>query len=373
MKTRLKNLIEISQYFGNNPDYVIAGGGNTSLKDDNYLWIKASGTSLATITEDGFVKMDRNGLRKISEKKYSSNPFQRETEIINELFSCVAENSLKRPSVETSLHNLLNFKYVVHTHPTLVNGLMCSNNCREETLAIFGRDTLIIEYTDPGYILFKFVEKKISEYIKQFRKEPQLIFLENHGVFVSGNTISEIKEIYNNLSEKISEKILHEIPSNHFTNSGSTQLSDSISREFNINAKHFQSKLIHEFTKDREAFSQVKTAFTPDNIVYCKAHYLFTSRDLQQQINDYKGFEKKYRYQPKVIAIEKSGIICLEENENSLKTVLDVFVDMLKISYYSRNFGGPRFMTPMQIEFIENWEVENYRRKIAKTNDDLRM
>jgi len=40
---------------------------------------------------------------------------------------------------------------------------------------------------------------------------------------------------------------------------------------------------------------------------------------------------------------------------------------ILKISFLSEYFGGPKFMTKAQIEFIDNWEVENYRRKMAKS------
>ena len=43
MKPEIKELIEISKYYGSNKDYVIAGGGNTSFKDDETIWIKASG------------------------------------------------------------------------------------------------------------------------------------------------------------------------------------------------------------------------------------------------------------------------------------------------------------------------------------------
>jgi rhamnose utilization protein RhaD (predicted bifunctional aldolase and dehydrogenase) len=366
MDTRLRSLVEISNYFGKDPEFVIAGGGNTSYKDENYLWIKASGTSLATIREDGFVKMDRSCLKKISGKAYSSDPLKRETEIKNELYGCRAEISEKRPSVETSLHNLLNFNYVVHTHPTLVNGLMCSKNCLEETLAIFGKTSLVIPYTDPGYILFKLAENKITRYKKEFGIEPQIIFLENHGVFVSANTPMEIKVIYGEITKKIREKINHEIPSTDLKKTESFHLTQLLNKEFKCIARFFQSDLIHEFTKDHEAFIQVDTAFSPDNIVYCKAHYLFTRAEPQPLLDDFRIFELKYGYPPKVIALENKGIICLEENEKSLNTVYEVFLDMLKISWYSRNFGGPRFMSPEQIEFIDNWEVENYRRKIAK-------
>jgi rhamnose utilization protein RhaD (predicted bifunctional aldolase and dehydrogenase) len=368
METRLKDLVEVSNYFGKDPEYVIAGGGNTSLKDDNYLWIKASGTSLATITEEGFVKMDRHCLKKISEKAYSTSPLKRETEIKNELYSCIAENSEKRPSVETSLHNLLNYKFVIHTHPTLVNGLMCSENCMKETLAIFGEKVLVIKYTDPGYILFKYVEKKIGGYIKKFGKEPQVIFLENHGVFVSADTTEEIKDIYRMIFSKLNEKILSKFPSPEPQKNNLQALADTLTRELKLSAKAFQSDLIREFVGGRKSFSQVDTAFTPDNIVYCKAYYLFTSAHPSSLLSDYREFEKKYGYVPKVVAIENAGIICLEENEHSVNTVYEVFLDMMKISWYTRNFGGPRFMTTGQIEFIDNWEVENYRRKISKRN-----
>ncbi len=63
---------------------------------------------------------------------------------------------------------------------------------------------------------------------------------------------------------------------------------------------------------------------------------------------------------------EQGGLIAVEENATSLDTVIQVFTDEMKISYLSESFGGPHFMTPDQIRFIDNWEVEHYRRKVAK-------
>ena len=366
MENSLQKLVEISNYYGKNPEYVIAGGGNTSYKNENYLWIKASGTSLATITEDGFAKMDRKALGKIAIKNYSSDPLTREAEIINGLFECVVGNSGLRPSVETSLHNLLNFSFVVHTHPTLVNGLMCAKNSSQETRSLFGDDALIIEYTDPGYILFKLVEKRISEYVKKFAKEPQIIFLENHGVFVSANTTAEISEIYTDISKKIKAKIQNNIPSTVLSSCELNDLKEALTRDKNLFVQTYNSNLINEFTKSREAFDQVNTAFSPDNIVYCKSYYLFIKPDPKTLLAELKRFSKTNGFLPKVIAVENRGIICIEESLSAVNIVYEVFLDILKISFLTRNFGGPRFMSPEQIEFIDNWEVENYRRKVAK-------
>lgn len=362
----LKDLVQISQSYGKNQEYVIAGGGNTSCKDQNYLWIKASGTSLATIQEDGFAKMDRNCLKQLAEKKYSEDPLKREAEIKEELQNCIAGDKSKRPSVETSLHNLLEYKFIVHTHPTLVNGLMCAKNSKSLTKELFGGEALYVEYTDPGYILFKLVEKRINEYRVEKQSDPKIIFLENHGVFVSADTTEEINRIYDNIKAKISDGLSSPLPSIQFGEAGLEQEVKMLQEKTGLIVKSYSSDLIDYFTEDSNRFSQVSTAFTPDNIVYCKAHYPFVVGESSDITSEYENFNKKYGYPPRVMGIEGKGIICIEENEKSVNTVAEVFVDILKISKISENFGGPRFMTARQIEFIDNWEVENYRRKVAK-------
>ena len=109
METDLQQLVEISQFYGKDKRYVIAGGGNTSMKTADRIWIKASGFALSDITEDGFAMLDREKLKRISSAEYSSDPFQREREIKDDL---AAANFTKnrRPSVETSLHDLIKYR-----------------------------------------------------------------------------------------------------------------------------------------------------------------------------------------------------------------------------------------------------------------------
>ena len=130
----IENLVAVSQKYGSDPRFVIAGGGNTSYKNAEKLWVKASGFAMATITEDGFAVLDRSLLNPMGEKVYSSDTAEREEQVKNDLAAaCITKN--RRPSVETSLHNAMSAAYIVHTHPTLVNGVMCSANaeatCKE--------------------------------------------------------------------------------------------------------------------------------------------------------------------------------------------------------------------------------------------------
>ena len=191
----IEQLIEISQKYGKDSRYVIAGGGNTSYKNAEKLWVKASGCALATITEDGFAVLDRKKLNVISEKTYSSDTATREEEVKNDLAAaCLTKD--RRPSVETSMHNALSASFIVHLHPTMVNGLMCAQNAEAKTAELFGNDAVYVPYTDPGYVLFKEVLDRINAYKAAFGKEPSILLLQNHGIFVGADTTAEVEAIY---------------------------------------------------------------------------------------------------------------------------------------------------------------------------------
>ena len=85
----LKDLVEISNYYGKQKAYVIAGGGNTSYKDNKNLWVKGSGIRLDDITVDGFVQLDRNKLDVISKNNYSKDPLKREQEVKSDLINAI--------------------------------------------------------------------------------------------------------------------------------------------------------------------------------------------------------------------------------------------------------------------------------------------
>lgn len=165
MDKNLEQLIEVSRYFGSNEEFVVAGGGNTSFKDEEKIWVKASGTYLHEISLEEFAVLDRAKLQTISKTSFSSDPQKRELQVKEALIDCLIDrDNEKRPSVETSLHDLIQYKYVVHTHPTLVNALMCSKNAGSIVKEMFEETILFIPYSDPGYTLFKQIEKKVLDF-----------------------------------------------------------------------------------------------------------------------------------------------------------------------------------------------------------------
>ncbi|MBR9997953.1 MAG: class II aldolase/adducin family protein [Cyclobacteriaceae bacterium] len=375
MKKEISNLVEISRYYGAQKDFTLGGGGNTSYKDRNFLYVKASGFSLATITEEGFAVLNRKDLAGIMTREYSRDSHQREHEVMSDLMNSLAEGSKKlRPSVEASLHDIIQYSYVVHMHPHLINALLCSNDVEMYIEDLFDDKVIYIPYTEPGYVLSKTVSEYIDKYRSRNGSDPNIIFLQNHGVFVGGDSTREIRQHYAYIMEKILSRIDSIIKIEPIDYQGPIDQVIKILSGLIHDRPHFKHEfntLIAHFTRDIDSLSRVDKPFIPDEIVYCKAHpaiiplaegFSIVPESIEESIVSYQD---KHGYDPKVILIEKGPVIALDKNEKSAELVLDVFQDAMKISFYSNFFGGPHFMTEEQIRFIENWEVEHYRRKIS--------
>ncbi len=370
----IQDLISISQFYGQDSRFVIAGGGNTSYKNAEKLWVKASGSSLATITEDGFAIMDCAKLNLMSEKTYSSNAAEREEQVKNELADATISKG-KRPSVETSMHNVIDFAFVVHMHPTLVNGLMCANNAESDLKKLFGAKALYIEYTDPGYVLFKKVEDAIKAYRIENDAEPSIIWLQNHGIFVAANNIEEIKVLYTKILDTLDKAVTLALPTEERITCNCTELilpglRMMLSGDGLKTLKVRKNALIKHFYDTEEAQAKIAKPFTPDAIVYCKSNYIFLNDEepeavLAEAVKQFPAFISKFGYQPKVILIKGIGLVAVGDNAAQCDIILDVFEDAMKIAYLAESFGGTHPMTQEQIDFIDNWEVENYRRSVA--------
>lgn len=387
---QIEDLIAISRKFGQDSRFVIAGGGNTSYKDENRLWVKASGHALATITEDGFAVLDRALLNEMGEKAYNEDTAIREEQVKNDLsVACITKD--RRPSVETSLHNCMGFAFVVHLHPTLVNGLMCSVNAEAACKEIFP-NALYIEYTDPGYTLFKKVYDRIKAYKAEKGKEPQVIFLQNHGIFVGGDTTAEIEGIYSEVLGKLEAKVAALPEGDTDVSETVTDVVPAIRQMLSRSGRGFKTlkvtkNALVDFFIDgcsvtstgsvtdcpgKSGFDKIAKPFTPDIIVYCKSSYIFIEAESDEEIlkqaeEEIEAFVSGKGYTPKVLLIKGIGLIAVGDSSRNAQIITDVFTDAMKIAFYAQSFGGEHPMERAWIDFIDNWEVENYRRKVASS------
>lgn len=378
----IEALAEISRHYGANPDYVLAGGGNTSWKNGDTLYVKASGASLADAVPDAFVKMNRKALAAIWEQQYPDSSAERESAVLAGMLAArQAGEEQKRPSVEALLHDIIPFAFVVHTHPALVNGLTCSRQGKEAMTEIFGDGALWIEAANPGYILSRLVKKAMDEYSAKHRRPASVIFLQNHGVFAGADSVDGIKDLYGEIMAKIDKKIQRRPDfSGEQRESGSALyaappplggIAKTLAELAGGTAAFMRCGEIAALVKDRPAFAPVSSSFSPDHIVYAGSDPLFVDMPPDENAageairEAWKNHVKTTGRNPKIIAVQGVGIFSAASGEKAAALALDLFKDTIKVSVYAESFGGPLFMTADKIDFINNWEVERFRSSVS--------
>ena len=358
----IKELVKVSRFYGVDPGFLLAGGGNTSFKDKRYLYIKASGFKLASIGEDGFVKLDRNALNRIWKKRYPANVDLREKLAIKDLIDSRIREEIERPSVESLSHAVLPRKYVIHTHPAMVNGLTCSKNGRRMAEQLFHTRCVWIPSVNPGYTLAKAIKIKLAEYEEKYRLLPDIILVENHGMFAEAETTGEIKAIHNSLINTLKKKIIRR-PDFSLVPVSKIETEKICRRLKNypvFKDKYITSENNREIEaaiKDSASFQKVRYPYIPDHIVYCGPEMLFMEdlNSIERRIDQYSERNGCY---PKVIAVKTAGVFTLGDEEDSSRIAMLLFLDALKIAVYTESFGGYRFIDKEKIDFIKNWKVK---------------
>ncbi len=354
-------LIAESQRYGSDDRFVLLGGGNTSKKEDGVLYVKASGSALATIESSGFVKMDLARMEGIWEKTYSSDDDEREEEVLKDMMACRLEGELSRPSVEALLHALLPFTYVVHLHPALVNGITCSVEGERAIQRLFP-DALWIELVKPGFILAKVVRERLALQNKATGKSSSVIFLQNHGVFVGGESLQEIAHTYEQMLSTIEAELGRKPDFTPLAMDEKRKQAVVASLE-ELTGEKILSALNQELARylaSEEAFAPVASSFTPDHIVYSGFKPLWVGEG-ESVSTAFGEYERLYGNKAKIVCVQNTGVFSIGEQP------LPLFLDTVKVSVYTESFGGPLFMDDAMIDFIRNWEVEKYRSSLPKS------
>ena len=272
----LSTLVKMSNTYGSNPAYVLAGGGNTSVKDDTTLYVKGSGTQLATIKAEEFVEMSRARLNEIMKTDYPEDDVKRESLYLADVMAAVTDaDKTKRPSVEALLHNLFAYTYVLHVHPTLVNGLTCGKGAKELSEQLLGKDVLWIDICKPGYTLARICYEKMNAYKEEYGKDVQVLLLQNHGIFVAANTVEEIGALFDGVISKLEKQVKRTADVSDAVTSEKEQAAEKLSRLLGHAVEVVPVAEADHFVKDKAAAAPLLKPFTPDHIVYCGPYPLF--------------------------------------------------------------------------------------------------
>ncbi len=128
--SELEALAHRSNLLGRDRAVANYGGGNTSTKarerdhagrEIDVLWVKGSGSDLATIEASQFTGLKLGEVLALEEREGMSDE-----EMVAYLARCQLAPDMPRGSIETLLHAFVPYAQVDHTHPDAVNMICCS-------------------------------------------------------------------------------------------------------------------------------------------------------------------------------------------------------------------------------------------------------
>ena len=192
-----------SRLLGQNPDLVLHGGGNTSVKitetnlfgeEESILYVKGSGWDLATIERPGFSPVRIDILLKLAELDNLTD-----TIVVREQRAAMTNPDAPNPSVEAILHAAIPHKFVDHTHADAVVTLTNTPDGEELIQQVYGSRVLIIPYIMPGFPLAQAIYRQTRDINWQ---SIEAIILMNHGIFTFDD---DAKTSYENMIRLVTE------------------------------------------------------------------------------------------------------------------------------------------------------------------------
>lgn len=183
----LDELVYRSNLIGSDRRVCNWGGGNTSSKttiqdfrgkDIEVMYVKGSGSDLATMKSGNFTGLRMEDIRPLFERDSMSDE-----EMVAYLGHCMVDAKHPRASIETLLHAFLPFQHVDHTHPDAIISLCCAHNGKELAREIFGDRFVWVPYVRPGFTLSKMIAEGVLA-----NPKAELVLMEKHGLVTWGDT-----------------------------------------------------------------------------------------------------------------------------------------------------------------------------------------
>ena len=183
----LDGLVYRSNLLGADRALANQGGGNTSAKDTvldqvgretRVLWVKGSGTDLATITPTGFPGLRLDELLPLRERSAMDD-----ASMLEYLLRSTIRPDQPRPSIETLLHAFIPAPHVDHTHPDAVIALTSTPRGRARAAKTFDDEAVWLDYQRPGFGMSRMISLLLEEH-----PTARAVLLEKHGLVTWGES-----------------------------------------------------------------------------------------------------------------------------------------------------------------------------------------
>ena len=406
IESGLNELVYRSNLLGQDRSIANWGGGNTSTKttetdfrgnEIEVMWVKGSGSDLATMKSENFTGLKLEDIRPLMEKDDMSDE-----DMVNYLSHCMIDAKHPRSSIETLLHAFLPYKHVDHTHPDAIISIACADNGQDLAREIYGDRYVWVPYIRPGFRL----SKMIAEGVKN-NPNADLVIMEKHGLVTWGDsskesydkTISVIQEAEDYIERNAKENML-------FGGSKYDSLSPEeretvlakvlpivrgqVSKGNRMITTYDDSEDILSFVNSHKAkaLSQVGAA-CPDHLVHTKRVPLFiewdpNSKDVDSLIEDIKSgivkFEEEYiayfnrnkseedkmaEAVPRVLLIPGIGMINTGKSWDAANVSESLYHRAISVMRGSSILGNFVSLNEAESFEIEYWPLELYKLSLA--------
>ncbi|MGO1538471.1 MAG: class II aldolase/adducin family protein [Leucobacter sp.] len=378
----LMECVEASRRLGGDPFLTLHGGGNTSTKTDDTLWVKASGFNLGTIVPQGFAPLDRTYLDELL-----SHDSMSDTQLVETLRAALLDPKSKDPSIEAPLHHLLPYTSVLHSHADAIVALTNTAQGLPLVEKVLGDDLLIVGFTMAGFELAKTVDAALK---KRGDQPVTGIVLANHGLFTFGDTAEEALARHLELVGAAADYIQQETGVRLEEDTDEVRFSleepgdasaDELRRMSEIQAEIksrtgadwavqvLQSDDVREFIarEDLARVSQVGTAslehvihtkrvpmIDGDFAAYEAAYRDYFDRNAPRSVDDVTMLDPV----PRVILDQDLGLITTGRDEKAARIANDIYRHTMRIITAAELLGGYRSVTEEQAFDVEYWELE---------------
>lgn len=322
-----QSLRALSAKLGADPLLVQAAGGNTSIKQNDLMWIKASGTWLMDAEKkDIFVPVD---LRLLTQALEDNNPDSE---------SCVAfvrqeMNPLGlRPSIETSVHGRMPQRVVLHVH--CVNTIAWAIRQDAElqlSQRLHNFNWSFIPYARPGLQL----SNAIAENLKP---DSNVMVLQNHGLAVAAETVAEAETLLSEVVDKLQSPIRRCMPPD-------AEILKALSA--NTNYAPALHSTTHVAALDPLALQWgCANVYYPDHVVFLGTH-----------------IPTNISTNAPAIAIPGKGVLIHKQAKPAVEPMLGCLGDVFLRTSLEANLKA---LSATEIDQLLNWDAEKYRQTLQQ-------
>lgn len=334
-----QELEDLSVYLGSNLDWVQGAGGNTSVKDNNVLWVKASGLWLADAQNTNiFVPLKLNevlpmiskGLDDLTSARISNNQY-------DEL----------RPSIETTLHALMPHRFVIHIHSVNVITYAILNQGKKILKEkLDGINWLWVPYVRPGFPLSEML-------IKLNASKFDVLILANHGLVIGGDTKNNVVKML----KEVEKKLFRPIQKNYYFSDKKKLLNLTKNSAYKLPKYDF----CHYLAKDSLSLKLLlKNPLYPDHVIFLGSGPL-TIVSIDNLDDNF--LVKSFKLKKKVLVIKDFGILIHKDLSENGEEILHCLTNVLLRCFSNKKINH---LNSIHESELLAWDAEKYRKLIQR-------